>query len=441
MAEPVAEDPGKQRRAQVGIPVVPVFDGYRAYAVFGVVFLHILLFSGVLPLVGSGWMLALVHGTLGQSIDVLFIVSGFVVFLPTVARAGDFGSVKAYGIRRAARLVPAYWAILAIVLVLLATVPTDFALPYPTVANVGVHLAFLQAPVGMAQTLYMGFGVDGAVWTLSLEVGFYLLLPLVASRYFRRPFLGLAIAAAVTIGWHEAIIHFSGITSALGLHPSLATSVRLMGGALTQLPFFAFSFGLGMTAAWAYVRLRETRTPAQLTRGALVGGAAGLIALILFAYLVGRASTSPGMVANSERGRLSPILALGYSASITTLMLAIAVAGPRWQRPFSYPRVRQLGDISYGVYLVHTVILTYALEALPSLRSATKQIGPFSLGDGSLRTVAVLTAVVIPGSIMYGYVSARVLERPIRRWAQLFAHRDSALRSAPAVGLTQDGGS
>ena len=34
----------------------------------------------------------------------LFIVSGFVMFLPTAARGGDLGSVRVFAIRRAARL-------------------------------------------------------------------------------------------------------------------------------------------------------------------------------------------------------------------------------------------------------------------------------------------------------------------------------------------------
>ena len=40
---------------------------------------------------------------------ILFVVSGFVLFLPTAARGGDFGDVGAYALRRAARLIPAYY--------------------------------------------------------------------------------------------------------------------------------------------------------------------------------------------------------------------------------------------------------------------------------------------------------------------------------------------
>ena len=42
-------------------------------------------------------------GILPRSIQALFITSGFVIFLPTAARYGDFGRVSSFAIRRAAR--------------------------------------------------------------------------------------------------------------------------------------------------------------------------------------------------------------------------------------------------------------------------------------------------------------------------------------------------
>src|SRR5262245_65542090 len=89
-AAPQIVDPGKEDRAAHGIPVVPAFDGYRAYAILGVVLLHLLGRSGVLTVAGSNWFGQLVDGTLQHAVEILFIISGFVVFLPTVARGGEF---------------------------------------------------------------------------------------------------------------------------------------------------------------------------------------------------------------------------------------------------------------------------------------------------------------------------------------------------------------
>ena len=403
-------DPGKQSRVASHIPVVAAFDGYRAYAILGVVVLHLLGQSGVLAAAGSNWFAHLILGTLGQSVDVLFIISGFVVFLPTVARHGEFGNVSSYALRRAARLVPAYWAVLVIALVLIGVVTVDPPIPFPGAGSIGVHAAFLQGPASMFRGLALGFGVDGPVWTLSLEVTFYVILPFVAAWYFRRPIIGLLIAAAITVLWHEALIHWSTTQAVLG-------DRDLSRAAYIQFPYFAFSFGAGMTGAWAYVRLRERYRPEQLARQVGWVQLVSLISLAVFCYVVGE--TGEGLVG----ARRSPIVALGFTGSLATLMVATALGPMRWQWPFAHPFARWLGDISYGMFLIHFVIITYAVRLL---FTPSTGIPGVVQGDGSFGTFVGLAAVVLPLTVLYGYVSGRYLEQPIRRWAQRFGRRQQA---------------
>ena len=166
-------DPGQEDRQKRGLPIVPVFDGYRAFAIFGIIIYHLL---GVAPF-NEPWMDEWVKfqtATFGQLIDVLFIVSGFVVFLPTAAR-GNFGSLGGYAIRRAARLLPAYYLILILTMLVLAFAPTEFERSFPTLPAIGIHLLDMQTLTSYSDNLgAIGFGVVGPVWTLSVEVGFYL---------------------------------------------------------------------------------------------------------------------------------------------------------------------------------------------------------------------------------------------------------------------------
>lgn len=420
----MSHDPGKEARAATGIPVVPAFDGFRAYAIFGVVAVHILGFSGVLIALGDGTRFQLVQGTLGQAIDVLFVISGFVVFLPTVARGGEFGGVRAFAIRRAARLVPAYWAILVLSLVLLALFPLTPALPTPDALSVIANTFFLQTPVQMFHEVPAGFGVTEPVWTLSLEITFYLLLPLVAGWYFRHPLLGLAIAGLFTALWHEAFIHYDDFTSVLGLDPSAETSTRIVYSSLSQFPYFAFSFAAGMTGAWAYVRCQRDGSEA-VARWVPRVQAASLVVLAVCVYLVGHKSVNAPFAA--EIGRRPWLLALAYSGSLATLMVAIALGPKPIQWPFANRLVRWLGDISYGVYLVHMVVITFALRGL-DLAADTEAGGlvgesPLVAGDGKLDTMFLGGAIVVSVSILYGYLSARFLEQPIRRWARRYGRR------------------
>ncbi len=401
--------------------MVAAFDGYRAYAILGLVVGHLLGRSGVVEAQGSNWFVHLIQATLANFPDILFIISGFVVFLPTVARHGEFGSVSSYAIRRAARLVPAYWAAIVILLVLTLLVPIHPPFPFPSLANIGVHVAFLQMSPLRAFHAFgaIGFGQDDALWTLSLEVTFYVILPFVAAWYFGRPLLGLLIAAAVTAVWQEGLIHAPTTADLVGY-----SSQHLVGTRLSrQFPAYAFSFATGMTGAWAYVRLRERYPPAQLARH--VGGAQliSLISLAACCYARGWGTVGEGPLA-----RNSPIIWLGFTASLTTLMITTALGQMRWQRPFAHPFARWLGDISYGMFLIHLVIINYAIRLFVH---PTALEGPFVQGDGSFGTFVGLSAIVLPLTVLYGYVSGRYLEQPIRRWAQRFGRRRQAAASTP----------
>jgi peptidoglycan/LPS O-acetylase OafA/YrhL len=418
-------DPGKQSRVASHIPVVAAFDGYRAYAILGVVMLHLLGQSGVLAAAGSNWFAHLILGTLGQSVDVLFIISGFVVFLPTVARHGEFGNVFSYALRRAARLVPAYWAVLVIVLVLLSVVTVEPAIPFPALGSITIHAAFLQGPAAMIRDLALGFGVNGPMWTLSLEVTFYVILPFVAAWYFRRPIIGLLIAAAITVLWHEALIHWSTVRAVFG-------DGDLSRAAYIQFPYFAFSFGAGMTGAWAYVRLRERYRPEQLARQVGWVQLVSLISLAVFCYVVG--DTGQGLAG----ARRSPIIALGFTGSLATLMVATALGRMRWQWPFAHPFARWLGDISYGMFLIHFVIITFAVRLF--FFTPSPELPGVVQGDGSFGTFIALAALVLPLTVLYGYISGRYLEQPIRRWAQRFGRRQQAGAEPRGTAVGASGG-
>jgi peptidoglycan/LPS O-acetylase OafA/YrhL len=425
-------DPGKQHRLATGVPVVPVFDGYRTFGLGGFVLVHVLIFSGALRLTGSATLVILAQGTLTQLLDVLFIVSGFLLFLPTVARGGDFGSTRGFAIRRVSRLLPTYWAMLAIILLILAVVPLDPPATFPRLGSIGMNATFLEVPAAMAHRapLLFGFGVDAPVWTLSLEVVFYALLPLVAAWYARRPFVGLIAAAVVTTLWHEAILHINVVNSLFGLHLSPADSAHLQAAGLFQFPFYAVAFVLGMTGAWLYVRLRDAVPAELLYRHATRVQAISVAVLAVFAYAVGRgAATSALFPGAPEVGQLSPVLALGYQTSLATLMVSIALGGPRVQWLFVRRPVRWLADISYGIYIVHMTVAFCALHALSFA------------ADGSVRAVVALGAVTVTGSVLYGYATTRLLERPMRRWAvRRFdrraepAPKPEAVAVAPGVG-------
>ena len=103
------------------IPVVPAFDGYRALAVLGVVLFHVFEVCGVyaaMRRLRAGVLIlgapAAEHSTHSSS-----SAASSCSCPPSLATAISAAS-GSFAIRRAARLLPAYWLALAVALVLIA---------------------------------------------------------------------------------------------------------------------------------------------------------------------------------------------------------------------------------------------------------------------------------------------------------------------------------
>ena len=118
-----------------------------------------------------------------------------------------------------------------------------------------------------------------------------------------------------------------------------------------------------MTAAWAY-ELAVDRYPRKwLNRTAVArtrGGGPLLYALI--AYLYGRhALTTNGNV--SMVARQETLETMLHSALRTTVILLV-ILGPVWMlKPFVNRTTKWLAELSYGVYLIHWLIIIYPLTS------------------------------------------------------------------------------
>ncbi len=396
---------------------IGVLDGFRGYSIFVVVLLHLLGASGVLAK-AEGTAEGVVYWALfSNSIDAFFMISAFVLFLPAVRRFGRFGNPIRFWIARMARLMPAFWLVLAIAIVVTVIWPPSPLFSHPTIRELLGHAAFMQMPLQWLDVNFrLGFGIDPPVWLISIVVTFYLLLPLISRPYFRHPLIGLAIAAAITFGWKELLDHavwvFEPITN------GSAEYVRLIG--IDQFPGWAFSFALGMTGAWAYVEAQRRWSVAELARFGLYALPFALAGFVVFSYLRGHLALElPGNV--GQQFRLSPLPSLGDSVFRAATMAAILI-GPAWlARPFDNRLMRQFADVSYGVYLIHWVLVSFLLwyVGLPQ--------------DGSLATVALWIGTVVPASIVFAILSRRYVELPIIRWVNTWPLMRRPAAPAPAA--------
>ena len=418
-----ALDPGKDARAAGGIPIVGVFDGYRAVAIFLHRPLPHLPFlrgrRGGRRLGGRGRDLRHPAAACRSRSCSSSAASSSSSPPPPGRRFGDVGD---YALRRAARILPAYWLSLAVAILLLAILP--LAPGIPGVGEVILHVTMLQTPAPLFDGDFaLGFGIVASVWTLSVETVFYVLLPVVAGAYFRRPLVGLAIAAALLVVWRLVALH---VDSIFGV--GAATQERWDVFYASQFPSWGLSFAAGMTGAWAYVRLRERVAPERLARGAQVVAACAAAATVVIVIFAGREAVHDPNLLAGLFARQSLAVSLTLPLALATAMVALALAPARAQLPFANRPLRSLGDISYGVYLIHLAVIAVI-------------VAEFSLPrDGSVSAVLQWIAIVIPVSLAYAYFSAVLLERPLRRWARRVrpSRRGRGRRRRPARGLDRD---
>ena len=214
----------------------PCFDGYRALAAGAVLLLHVGVASGF----------AFRHSDLGQyvfrldvGVAVFFLISGFLLYRPFVAahladggpgpRPGD------YFRGRFLRIFPAYWVALTAVVLFQHG-------PMHRIHDLGDFLSYYL--LLQQYTVAHHFGGIQQAWTLSVEISFYVFLPLwalairaLARRASNRLAVelgGLAVLYVTGLVWRGLFAHFDPSHANLGLH---------------VLPAFFDEFALGMALA------------------------------------------------------------------------------------------------------------------------------------------------------------------------------------------------
>jgi len=274
-----------------------------------------------------------------MSVQGFFIVSGALV-AGSLARAS---SLADYAGKRLRRLWPAYAVIILI----------PAAISFALTQDRGGALSYVLANLSFLNFLEPGLPglfeenrfteVNGALWTLKIEVMFYLVLPLILFVLTRlRGLWWLGILVLYAFGETWAAVLPRALEGSLGLELA-----RQLPG---QLAYFAVGIAL-----W---RLEPVLRRRWLT------------CAVLGALLLGASLTDPV---------LAPLRALGLAGVIAGAAFA---PGPALSPA-------RFGDISYGVYITHFPILQAMVAA-----GLTSKLGAAGfIGAGALVVIAASLAL------------------------------------------------
>ncbi|NLU83696.1 acyltransferase [Rhodococcus sp. HNM0569] len=369
----------------------------RGLAALGVVVTHVAFQTATHDPAVVGRVL----GRFDLAVALFFALSGYLLWRPHAAAARGMGTprpILRYWLSRATRILPAYWVCVTLVLLFLPN------------AN-GGSLRTWAANLGLLQVFVPLTLTDGLtqMWSLSVEVAFYLVLPFIALAFvrlrgpaarWRIPVMLAVMAASLVWGYlpiptPEHITHHN------------------------WLPGYLPWFGAGMVLAELVVS-----APGFVHRIGSHRAVMTLVAAVAFGLAATELAGPPGL-ADPEPWQYSIKIALGAVMSFT--LLAPLVLGEGTHRFLASPAALAIGRWSYGIFVWHLAVLAVVFP----------MFGVRAFGGNF---VVVLAGTVVL-SIAVASASYALVEEPARRAVNRWiSRRDAGATATPSAASATSNG-
>ena len=367
----------------------PQLEAVRALAVTFIVVTHCAFQTG--RYVSGPFTAELARLDIGVAL--FFVLSGYLLARPWFSgppsgRAGP--RLGGYFWRRLLRLYPAY---------VVAVVAAIVVIP----DNAGVTGPDWWRQLTFTQIYGSGHLLHGLTqtWSLATEVAFYLALPWIARwvrppgrRWrLRRTLLRLALLEVVSLGW----------VALVAASPDLQQD-----SASTWLPAYLGWFGAGM-ALCAFSVHREDRSERASRRHVwmdqLAASPWGCWAAAAACFLVAATPAAGPLTLDPPTGWQAVTKHVLYGAAAVLTLAPLAGSGGvggRAGRVLAARPLRFVGEVSYGVFLYHLIVLDVVFR-----------VTGFALFTG--HHLAPVVGLTWSGSVLVAWASYRWLERPALR--------------------------
>lgn len=314
---------------------VDALTGLRIFAAFAIVLHH---------LQGQLWLPAGVFSgiQLNQGVSFFYVLSGFILQHSYRHRLGLDGKISPtqFMALRFFRLWPCHLAVILLIVAGGSGVLDYFMHVFST----GQLLAAIFLLQAWHPDINVVFALNGPAWSISVEMFFYAMFPLLCKQALKSPLRPLYLGAAITAAWLTAIWLYmpnGNFETLAGTNP------------LARL----FEFAVGVSAYELFLPLRrQFRSGTFLELGTLV--------------LASLAVATTPMVAGYVGAKLGIHIAwwLGNTASLWAFALLIVVFFRQeggFSRFAGWKPVAYLGEISFALYLVHLPLISYLARSAP----------------------------------------------------------------------------
>ena len=379
-------------------------DALRTLAIALVVGCHVYYFT--YPPVTRTSVVVFYAGNWG--LNCFFVLSGMLIgrpYLKSLLNSEPLPSLANFYRRRFYRVYPLY--ITAVILsVPLATAATGHV---PSIINIGLHCLILQT-----LNVRTAVSLNGPMWTMGVDIAFYLLLPLAAScfaimaRGRSKRFVAYAIIALIAVGTIAGLVYrlmiFMVVPKAI---TDFATETVFVRNVVGFAPSFCFGFGLVL------LNLRRTRLERLAASMIVVAGATvGVVEIVsrsgVGAFLVrlvyDKESVDKHLLIVFANALHDPVLAC---SSALVLFGCTQYNSRRLSRAANSMLIVRASRISYAVYLIH----------YPIIEVLDRHVLRGELGHAAFIRLALISSVIIipVAEILHIYVERPFLVMRDRR--------------------------
>lgn len=368
---------------------IPALDGLRAFFVFSVMAFHLWQQSWLTPgfrFLGRDVSLYAYLRTGYLWVDGMLLLSGFLLFLPH-ARAIEAKRVspgfRGFYKRRFLRIVPTYLLNLTVVFFVVALPEKRYATLLDGVLDWLAHLSFTH-PLFVFSNVFTP--LNGALWTLGVEVQFYLLFPFLARVFGKMPLLTWGGAALIAVSFRAF---------------AMAAPDSLM--YVNQLPAFLDVYLNGFVLAMVFARLEHRIRDDGLSR--VFMSAVAFAAVIGLSALVNHQASLREM-ADIRKGQMT----IRFAQSVLTALLILGVSfGLGGIRLLLGNRITAfLAAISYQAYMWHQVIATQ-LKKWGVPKSVAKE--PYLVGETAWQVSYIALTLLL--TLLISSLITYLIERPL----------------------------
>lgn len=373
----------------------PALDGLRGLAI------ALVLVDHVFPLAPTSTALAaarMVAGSLFIGVDLFFVLSGFLITTILIRTRASPQYFRNFYARRILRIFPAYYLILTFVFVFGSAVFHNFPDRAQVLENAPYFLFYVQNLVMSWRGEWIFWIGLVPTWSLAIEEQFYLIWPAVVLFTVPRRLVPTCLSVALV-----SVI----------LKVYLATKTAPLTGA--YMCTFSHMEGLAAGAALAAWTSSNPGRPFPAWLSWLGIGALVCLAAELAAWAAQLLSAAVHMVATVT---LASILFSWVVAETLMAPRSAVLSRVLQARPLVF-----LGTYSYGVYLIHSIVLARVAPMLHGWQSALGKNGGIVAAGVVMVCITLLLAVAM----------FHVIERPMLQLKRYFVPR--GIKPVPAAPL------